>query len=259
MSGRILEANAPALTENQVNEAKHLLKPIWKTVTRVKNDPVVRDQEYGLISFTPARGVQPNEFGVYGIAKLRGNYPTSDKAASAAETIVREIDSCNEIYTVKVGQSFPLSKNVKFVSEFSSIDLSKEVTNEEKVRVQSEVTKEKKEKKKIMDRERQLLNEHKEILDGTYEEDPLDIYIRAKVKRAQLKYTLETTLKRIQDEIKPALKAAFDELAELDKKNPNLKETYLKHYLDARRESGLETEFNTQTGSQLDFMKYLDE
>lgn len=259
MSGRILEPAAKPLEAAELRDAVHLVKPLWKTVARVKCDPVIREQEYGLISFTPARGVQPNQFGIYGVAKLRGNYKSSEEAANAAESIVREIDSCNEIYTVKVGQSFPLSKDVKFVSEFSSIDLSKEVTTEEKLRVQSEQKKEKREKKKILDRERKLLEEHKQILEDSYEEDPLDVYIRARVKMAQLKYTLEITQKKIQEEIKPALQKSIEDLSELDVKYPGIKDEYMKHYLDARAESGLTTEFNTETGSQLDFMKYLND
>jgi hypothetical protein len=193
------------------------------------------------------------------VAKLRGNFKSETVAAREAERIVRDVDSVNEIYTVKVGQSFPLTKEIRFVADFDKVDLSQAVTDAERDHIESEKLKQKTEKKVIVDREKQLLNEHKEILDGKYEEDPIDVYIRAQVKRSQLQYTLEITKKRIADEIEPALDRAREEVRELETKHPDVKSNYLERYLEARKDAGLETEFKTDSGTQLDFMKYLVE
>lgn len=260
LSGRIIETTANPLSSNETKlAAESLVKPLWRSVVQVKNDPPIYKQDFGLFSFTPARGATPNEYGIYGIAKIRGNFKNEDVAAREAARIIREVDSVNEIYTIKVGQSFPLTKEIRFTAEFEKVDLSQQVADVEKEKQETESKKQSEDKKIIIDREKQLLSEHKEILNGTYEEDPLDVYIRAQVKRSQLQYTLEITEKKIANEIKPALERARNEVVELELKNPELKKKYLDKYLEARKEAGLETEFNTNSGTQLDFMKYLVE
>lgn len=260
LSGAVVNPDIPELsTEETKHASMRLFKPLYKAVVRVKVDPLIADQEYGLFSFTPARGVQPNQYGIFGTAKLRGNYRTDESAATAADNIIRYVDSVNEIYCVKVGQEFPLTKETKFTEQFDTVDLTKEVTENEVRNAQEVKKKDRAEIKKGLDREKKLLSEHKQILDGTYEEDPLDIYIRAQVKRSQLKWTLESTLERIEKEIKPALNSAVQDIKVLNQKYPHLRGKYLEHYLEARKEAGLETEFKCDTGTQMDFMKYLND
>jgi Family of unknown function (DUF5832) len=258
LSGAVIQENAPILTQSEFTDAaEKLIQPTWRAIVRVKHDPAPHAQDFGLFSFTPAQGATPNQHGIFGTAKLRGNFPNEEQAASEAERIIRDVDSVNEIYTVRVGQTFPLTKEPRFVEHFDTVDLSKETTEIEKQEKVSKIKQEKAEKKKLVDRERQLLQEHKQILDGTYEEDPIDVYIRAHVKRSQLQYTLEMTEKKIQDEILPALNRAKDEIAAWDETDSTLRQQYLDRYLEARKDAGLETEFNTNSGTQLDFMKYL--
>lgn len=260
LSGRVIEPAAGALSETESRAAAaQLVKPLWKSVVQSKHDPPIHKQTFGLFSFTPARGATPNEHGIYGVAKIRGNFKSEQVAAREAERIVREVDSVNEIYTVKVGQSFPISKEVRFIADFEKVDLSKSVSEIERAHEEEEKQKQKEDKQIIIDREKQLLAEHKEIVEGTYQEDPLDVYIRAQVKRSQLKYTLEMTEKKIEEEIKPALDKARDEIRAMEQADPDLKNKYLDRYLAARREAGLENEFKTDSGTQLDFMKYLVE
>jgi hypothetical protein len=258
LSGAIIIEEAPPLTAKETKAASEALKkPIWKSVVRMKRDTAPHGQDFGLFSFTPSQGSRPDKNGIYGTAKLRGNFANEEQAAAEAERIIRDVDSVNEIYTIRVGQSFPLTKEPRFVEQFDTIDLSKEIDEIERKEKISKIKKEKQEKKKLVDRERQLLKEHKQILDGTFEEDLIDVYIRAHVKRSQLQYTLEITEKKIQDEIIPALNKARREIEDLDAKDSTLRDQYLQRYLDARKDAGLETEFNTNSGTQLDFMKYL--
>ena len=43
-------------------------------------DPVIPSQIFGLISFVPAKGAKPNKNGLFGFAKLRGNYSNMSEA-----------------------------------------------------------------------------------------------------------------------------------------------------------------------------------
>jgi hypothetical protein len=260
LSGRILEPEAPPLSRGEARRAaEEISKPLWKAVCRAKQDKTPAGQEFGLFSFTPARGVQPNEYGIYGTAKLRGNFSTEEAAAEDAERIIRYVDSVNEIYTVRVGQDFPLTKEAKFTKDFDTIDLSDHVNEESGHYKKQKKRKAAEETKVIIDREQKLLAEHKQILDGTYKEDPLDIYIREKVKLSQLKWTLEDTLKKIKEQIEPAIERTRGELQKLDASDSELKTKYMDKYMSARREAGLPVEFKEETGTQMDFIKYLQD
>jgi hypothetical protein len=258
LSEKFTKPEEPSLPAGEARAAARALSlPLFKSVVRAKRDPALANQIYGLFSFTPARGVQPNKYGVFGTAKLRGNYATEEDSATAAESIVRHVDSANEIYTVLVGQEFPLTKEPRFVKDFENVDLSKNVEAAERQRIKDRRKEDKESARKMVDRERQMLEEHKQILEGTYEEDPLDVYIRANVKRSQLQYTLEITEKKIENDVKPAIAKVVAQIAAMDEQHPELRGHYKERYLEARKEAGLETEFKCDTGTQLDFMKYL--
>jgi hypothetical protein len=174
LSKAVVSPEAPFLGDLDVEYATSTLnKPIFSQVVRAKNDPRISDQEIGLFSFTPSAGAQPDKYGIYGVAKLRGNFSTPKKAASAAENIIRTVDSVNEIYHVRVGETFPLTKEPKWTNKFDSVDLRKQadtIQKEKEVEVKEE---EARETKTILDRERRLLEENKEISEGTYKEDPV--------------------------------------------------------------------------------------
>ncbi len=259
LSGRVLEPTAPELDATEAKVAfDALCKPLYKSIVRVKQDDLISGQIFGLFSFTPARGASANKHGIFGTAKLRGNFATIEAANDTAELIIRTVDSQNEIYTVKVGQEFPLTKEPKFSAAFESVKLDDQVSEVEKQRHKEDELRNKKERKQLFDREQQLLAENKEILEGKYEEDPLDVYIRARVKRSQLKWTLEDNLRKIEKEVRPAYDAAVKEVLDMQLKDPTLKERYLEKYVQARKEAGIETEFK-ETGTQTDFIKYLTE
>ena len=63
-------------------------------------DPVLPAQLLGLISFVPAKGATANKNGVYGFAKLRGNYSTMFEADKRAEMLIRDHDSYNQNFHV---------------------------------------------------------------------------------------------------------------------------------------------------------------
>ena len=78
-------------------------------VERQYADPAISLQNIGLISFVPAKGAKPNENGVFGYAKMRGNYPNELEANERSEFIIRNVDSYNTIFSTYVGRPFPIT------------------------------------------------------------------------------------------------------------------------------------------------------
>jgi hypothetical protein len=93
----------PPLSEDEVKNAMSELNnnSFVKKFLRVERryaDPVEPMQRIGLISFVPAKGATPNDKGIYGFAKIRGNYPTDQEASERAEFLIRNADSYHQIY-----------------------------------------------------------------------------------------------------------------------------------------------------------------
>lgn len=218
------------------------------------HDPIIAGQEFGLLSFTPAPDVKPNKNGVYGVFKLRGNFSTLESAQEFAERLIRGHDSYNEIHTVRVGQCIPLTKKAELVEEVDSIDLNKEVETIVSNDVKAKRQKEKTEIKTIQEREQTLLKENKEILEGTYQQDPLDQYIMLKVKKAQLMWTLVETRKRIQNEIIPSIRKTKKDIEEMEVLNPEFPNQYFERYKNARESVGIQDQDKLNYSY---FMQYL--
>lgn len=235
---------------NELLNKKLLFPRSVKTI----HDPVILGQEYGLISFTPAKDVQPNSNGIYGVFKVRGNFATVDEAQSYAEKLVRNHDSYNEIHTVRVGQCIPLTKKSELVEETNLIDLNKEVESIVSSDVKAKRQQEKMEMKSIQEREQQLLKENKEILDEEYKQDPMDQYIMLRVKKAQLMWTLVENRKRIETEVIPAIKKAKLEIKQMDVEYPDFDKQYYERYMHARESVGIKEQDKL---SYSNFMNYL--
>jgi len=113
------DQTAPVLTQEQADEALKELNNTAFTdkfprIERTYADPILPMQYIGLISFTPAKGATPNENGVYGFAKLRGNFSSEIEANERAEFIIRNIDSHHQIYHTYVGRPFPITNSSKY-------------------------------------------------------------------------------------------------------------------------------------------------
>jgi hypothetical protein len=261
LSKSYIQPDIPHLNENETEYATSALnKPIFSQVVRSKNDPRIDGQEIGLFSFTPSMGAKPDQYGVYGVAKLRGNFKTPKKAAVAAERIIREVDSINEIYHVRVGETFPLTKEPKWTADFDSVDLKRKVDEIQKAKEIADKEEEERERKEILNREKKLLEENKEILNGDYKEDPLDVYIRLNVARAQLKWTKQDTERKINEEIVPAIEKRSKEIAEMDEQYPDFRKKFLEKYMEARQSACLSNEIpENHEKVQQGFLKYLVE
>jgi hypothetical protein len=218
------------------------------SVERRYADPVDALQRIGLISFTPAKGATPDSQGVYGFAKLRGNYPTDNEANERAEFLIRNVDSYHQIYHAYVGRPFPLTESSKYSADTSEIDLRKSMTDSVSLSVKNKKNDERQQIKEIEDREEKLKEDCKKE-----EEDPYEFYTTLRVKKAQITWTYLETKKKL-DEMKDIIIKTRDQLTDMEKQDELYAKTYFKKYCDARTESGLSNSTNEDT-----FMKFLVE
>lgn len=261
LSRAYIQPNIPFLNDQETDAAVSVLsKPIYSQTVRTKNDPKIAGQEIGLFSFTPSAHAKADPNGIYGTLKLRGNYSTPRDAAVAAENIIRNVDSINEIYHVRVGETVPLTKEPKWTAEFDSIDLKKKVDDIERARRFAAEEEEKKEKEEILRREKKIFQQNKEILDGSYKEDPLEHYTMLHVARAQLKWTKADTERKLNEEVIPAIKKRDEEIQKMDAEFPGFRAQFMKKYMDARTEACLNCEIpEDHEKVQQGFLKYLGE
>jgi hypothetical protein len=257
LSRTVVQAGRDDLTASQTTEASRALinrNLLFPRAVKSINDPVILGQEYGLLSFTPAKDATPNVNGVYGVFKLRGNFATLDEADQYAEKLIRNHDSYNEVHTVRVGQCIPLTKKDELVEEVNTVDLNKEVDTIMSNDVKQKRQKEKVDMKTIQEREQELLKENKEILEGEYKQDPLDQYIMLRVKKAQLMWTLAETRKRILEEIIPAIRRTRKEIGDMDTQYPEFDKQYYERYVSARESVGIKEQDKLNYSY---FMQYL--
>ena len=243
----------PALTDSELTHAMSELNNMdfvkkFVKIERNYADPVEPLQRFGLISFVPAKGATPNEDGVYGFAKLRGNYQTDKEASERAEFLIRNHDSYHQIYHAYVGRPFPLTMSSKYSAETNEVDIKKSMTDSISSDIKSKKQEEAKQIKEIEEREKELLEETRRETP-----DPMDHYITLRVKKAQITWTFLETQKKL-DEMKNIIIKTRKEIEDMDTESTTYYESYFKKYCDAREESGLDT--NTK---QDNFMKFLVE
>ena len=248
------EQGSPELSNTEIEAAMTELNNKdftnkFPRVDRTYADPPVPLQTYGLVSFVPARGATPNKNGVFGFAKLRGNYASELEASQKARDLVK-LDSYHQIYHTYVGRPFPITFSSKYSAETEEVDIRKETTSA----VSQSIKDKKKEDEKIVaeikQREENLLEESKKD-----EDDPYETYITLRVKKAQLSWTYLEHQKKMS-EIKDIILKTRVDLEELDRDNPEFKNTYYEKYMKARVDAGI-TESDEE--KQNNFMKFLVE
>lgn len=249
------DMGAPPLSENEVGHAMEALNNTdfirkFPSIERKFADSPVPLQHLGLISFIPAKGATPNEDGVFGMAKLRGNYATPIEMSERAETIIREGDSYHTIFHAYVGRPFPITAKSSWSAETDEVDIRKSMT--------STISADIKQKKKDEQREVEQLKDREKILreDVEKDDDPYETYITLKVKHAQLAWTYLEHHKKMT-EIKTIIEKTRKEVNDLDTEFPSYKDEYFEKYKAARRDAGFNEISEVET--QNNFMKFLVE
>ena len=249
------EQGAPQLSEKEVNSAMKDLNNSdfitkFSRVDRTYADPPPPLQNIGLLSFVPAKGAQPNQNGVYGFAKLRGNYATAQEADQRAEFLIRNVDSYHQIYHTYVGRPFPMTASSKYSADTNEIDIRKEMTES----ISNDVKQKKQDELKTV---QEIKNREEELVADTKKEevDPYDEYITLRVKKAQLSWTYLEHVKKMK-EIKDIILRTRKEIEKLEEDNSEYKEKYYDKYMNARKESGFK---DTPEEMEANFLKFLVE
>lgn len=229
---------APPLTTDEFKNAFETLNNTafvdkFPRVERKYADPGIPLQLYGLVSFVPAKGATPNEKGIYGFAKLRGNYGTPGEANERAEFIIRNVDSYHQIYHTYVGRPFPCTIKSDYSAETAEIDIRKDTTASVSSSIKQKKLDEQKTANEIKEREEALLAESRQE-----EEDPYEAYITKRVKLAQIGFTYIETEKKL-GEMKDIVLKTRNELEEMDKEHPDFLGKYLGKYMEARDNAGI--------------------
>ena len=248
----------PGLTDDELKPAVGALNntnftDLFPKLDRNYADPPIITQQIGLISFIPAKGATPNKDGIFGFAKLRGNYGTEDEASTRAEQLIRDVDSTHTIFHTYVGRPFPITESEKFSANNTEIDIRKHTT--ESV---SESIKQKKNEDKL--HSQQIFDREKELFDDVAGDKPAEVieedeYITLSVKKAQLSWTYLEHVNKLKD-IKAILTKTKKQLDEADVKDPTLKVSFFQKYVDARKKAGLA---NNEKEFKSSFVQYLVE
>lgn len=249
------EQSAPDLTSEQSELAFNELNNTSFTdkfprVDRTYADPIIPMQYIGLISFVPAKGATPNENGVFGFAKLRGNYSNEIDANQRAEYLIRNVDSYHQIYHTYVGRPFPITSSSKYSAETSEIEIRKEMTTDISTGIKEKKMEEQATIRDMKEREEKLLEEAK-----IGEVDPYDEYITLRVKKAQLSFTYLEHVKKLK-EVKGIILKTRKQVEEMDEKYPEYQNTYYEKYMQARKDAGLK---ETKEQADSNFIKFLVE
>jgi uncharacterized protein YlbG (UPF0298 family) len=254
------EQGAAQLNDSEVEEAMKELNNTsfvekFPRVDRTYQDPAIPMQNIGLVSFVPAKGATPNDNGIFGFAKLRGNYATPTEADERAEFIIRNVDSYHQVYHTYVGRPFPITMSSKYSAETNEIDIRRETTKAVSSSVKEKRDKEQETVQQMKEREEIMLAESKKARedDGVQDVDPYDQYVTLCVKKAQLSWTFLEHLKKLE-EVRDIIVKTRNELKDLDEKHPTFKDSYFDKYMNARKEAGLDENIRE---TQDNFMKFM--
>jgi hypothetical protein len=250
------EQGMPSLTEDEVllavkdlNNTDFVKK--FPRVDRTYSDTPPPMQNIGLISFVPSKGATPDSQGIYGFAKLRGNYATPIEANQRSEFLIRNADSYHQIYHTYVGRPFPITASSKYSAETEEIDIRKATTEAISSSIRDKKLEEQNQVAEIRQREEKLI-------ETARNDDPIDSYenyITLRVKKAQLIWTYLEHEKKMA-EIKEILINTKKEVADLDAEHPTYIDTYYQKYVDARKDAGIDGS-NPETHDN--FIKYMVE
>jgi hypothetical protein len=249
------DMRSPPLTEEEVDIAMKTLNDTsfvdkFPKIERQYADPAISLQTYGLVSFVPSKGATPDKDGVFGFAKIRGNYASQPEANERAEYIIRNVDSYHKIFQAYVGRPFPITVDEKYCANTEEVDIRKKATETISEDVKAKRDYQKKEIDEIKEREKRLLEEAK----SDYEEDPFEKYVTLRVKKAQLVWGYKNTMDQLNKMKDVIIKTRVD-ITEQDALNPDFSSKHYDRYMSARKDAGLPDDMNTEDN----FIKYLCE
>lgn len=167
------------------------------------DDKLPRNQVIGLFTFTPSQDAKPDKNGLYGIIRLRGNFPTAEKADDHSKYLISHVSSYDEILYAPVGRDVPLAVDFeKYCLDQKEIDIQKGMDKitvdnlRKKIELENQESKEILEKKKKMDE----MNKITEKMGGVAKlEITLDRYTELRVKFANQKLRKAELLQKLAE------------------------------------------------------------
>lgn len=207
-----------------------------KKVIRSEADPAITNQELGLISFRlfPKPFVTKRGSNVFGLVKIRGNFPNEDQCNMKSSEIIRKVSSVDTIMVVPVGRWVPITEDNSFAKE--KFDVAQD---DEGITLRGFSQKEEMEKKKGVAKE---LEEKVRLLKerGDLHDDPesINYYTMKRVVELNLRDELKRKQKLIQ-EIKKKHERIISELVILEKKYPEYSDGWVVNYNMERESVGL--------------------
>lgn len=217
------------------------------------NDSIISDQVIGLFSFIPSKGAKPDEKGVYGFAKLRGNYRTEEDATARARDLV-ETDSTHTIYHTYVGCPFPVTTDIKqFIGDHDIVNIGNESDVATAEALRGKKADESRRKKELQDRTTELYKDAAAEL--PQEKIDENEYITQQVKKANLTYVYIDFLRKLQ-KVKSLIESSRTVCQQLDKDHPEMRESHFDIYKESRVKVGLEVD---DEEIRKGFMKYMIE
>ena len=249
------QQHEPPLSTEETDAAMKVLNVTdftdrFRNVERAYADPQIPLQTIGLISFYPAKGATPNENGVFGFAKIRGNYASEMEASQRAEFLIRNVDSYHSIFHTYVGRPFPITTSSKYSAETVEIDIKKEATKAISSSIKDKKDEELKTIREIKEKEEKLLAESKKE-----EVDPYEEYITQRVKLAQLQWTYLEHQRKMA-EVKEIVIKTREVVKQMDIDYPEYKDSYYEKYMNARKEAGIKED---ASDTQANFIKFMVE
>lgn len=243
------------LTKEQMKEAKSLIKKDFISSfprdRRLKSDPPIHGQKYGLVSFIPSLGAKADKDGCFGVIRYRGSFNSVEEAQDQGLLILKKYDSFAEMDIVPIGDDLPLMiDNTSYTDKTYEVDVRATIDRVTKEQKQKKMEDEKKAKLEILEKERKLKDATNSIEKEQHEEDTLDYYTMLQVKKAQAQHSLEAAKKRIE-EMTAVLNKTDEELTTLNDKHPTYKEQYLRQYVQGL----VDSQANIPQNPLLSFMK----
>lgn len=229
------------LTDSELAEAK---LQIWNhrfctmkfpRERRLRTDPDINGQTYGIISFMPSPTALPDKQGCYGVIKLRGNFSSVQDAEGYGKFLLRKHDSYADYDLVRVGQEFPLMiDNSAYTEENCEVNIKAIVDDISLSYIKKKKAEERAQREEVEDRHRKLVSKTSSQ-DEEESIDDLEYYTTLRAKKAHCQWVIDENRKKIS-EAREALVSAMKEIASLDEKHPEYQTQFKRQY-----EKGLES------------------
>lgn len=225
------------LSEEELEHAFiHLYVDSYVKSDRRFNDPQIRGQNYALFSFNPSSTAQPDSDGIYGFIKIRGAFNRLEEAEEKSKELIQYF-SANQIFVCEVGSPTPL--HCKLTDKENVIEVDDPKREEERLKYQDLIKDQTlKEKHQIEEIKKKVEYLKEDVTKDPTEKEPLQIYLELNQKRATGAY-LYTQHKEKLEEMKNIVLRSRQQIADMDKEYPNLKDEYMEHYRKTCEDCGI--------------------